>query len=212
MKYQALEFSLFGVNTYILWDPATKDAVIVDPAMTNDAECDEFDNYIKSHELRPIHLINTHMHLDHTFGNEHVMQKYHLPLEAHSADGPLGLSRQSQANMFHLPMRLPALPIDKEVADGDVVKVGTDRLAVLDVPGHSPGSIALYNEKGGFVVTGDALFQGSIGRTDLPGGNHAQLISSITDKLLTLPPTTIVLPGHGPASTIGSEMRNNPYI
>ncbi len=212
MKLKSFEFSLFGVNTYILWDEATREAVIVDPAMTRPDECAVIDAFIEQNNLHPVRLINTHLHLDHTFGDEYVKTRYGLPLEANSGDAAFGLDRQGQARKFHLPITLPPIAIDRQLNDGDIVNVGTDSLRVLAVPGHSQGSIALYNDKDSFVITGDALFNGSIGRTDLPGGDHAQLIESITDKLLTLPPSTRVYPGHGPASTIGDEIRYNPYL
>lgn len=212
MKLKSFEFSLFGVNTYILWDEATREAAIVDPAMTRADECAWLDEFIASNGLKLVHLINTHLHLDHTFGDEHIMARYGLPIEAHANDRTLGLTRQAQADKFHLPLRLPPVEIDVELNDGDIVTVGNERLRVICVPGHSQGSIALYDEKDAFVLTGDALFQGSIGRTDLPGGNHAQLVNAITDRLLTLPPHTRVYPGHGPASTIADEMRHNPYL
>lgn len=212
MNIKAFEFSLFGVNTYVVWNPETNEAAIIDPAMTNKAECEALDRFIAEKGLHPVHLINTHLHLDHTFGDEYVSARYGLPLEANEADAGLGANRQQQADKFRLPIKLPPVGINRNLREGDKVKVGTDTLAVLNVPGHSPGSIALYNDRDSFVITGDALFRGSIGRTDLTGGNHAQLIGSITDKLLTLPPYTRVYPGHGPSSTIIDEQRSNPYI
>lgn len=212
MKYESFMFSPFGVNTYIVWDQATREAVIVDPSMTTPEECDVVDNFIADRELKPVHLVNTHLHLDHTFGDEHVMERYSLPLEAHASDAFLGLTRQDQADRFHLPFILPPIEIGIELRNGDLLKVGQGSLRVIEVPGHSPGSIALYDSADGFVLTGDALFRGSIGRTDLPRGNHARLVGSITDRLLCLPQSTVVLPGHGPASTIGDEARYNPYL
>lgn len=212
MKYRSFEFSLFGVNTYIVWDPATLDCAIVDPSMTTEAEASVIDRFITANSLRPVHLVNTHLHLDHTFGDEHIMERYGLLLEAHPDDAFLGASRQSQADMFHLPLELPPVTVGVALRGGDTVRVGDGSLEVLDVPGHSPGSIALYDSADGFVLTGDALFAGSVGRTDLPRGNHAQLIDSITRRLLTLPPDTIVLPGHGRPTTIAEEQRHNPYL
>ena len=212
MKYHSFEFSLFGVNTYIVWDESTNRCVIVDPSMTTTEEGDVVDDFIAVNNLHPVHLINTHLHLDHTFGDEHVMDRYGLVLEANTEDAFLGATRQSQADMFHLPLDLPPVAIGKELCQGDDVIVGESCLKVIEVPGHSPGSIALYDAVGGFVITGDALFAGSIGRTDLPRGDHGQLVRSITDRLLSLPQDTVVLPGHGRPTTIQEEKRYNPYL
>lgn len=212
MKYHSFEFSLFGVNTYIVWDSVTRDCAIVDPSMTTEAEAAVVDGFISDNDLHPVHLINTHLHLDHTFGDEHIMARYGLVLEAHPDDAFLGSTRQSQADMFHLPLELPPIAAGRDLRGGDAVKVGEGCFKVLEVPGHSPGSIALYDADGGFVLTGDALFAGSIGRTDLPRGNHAQLVESISSRLMTLPADTVVLPGHGPSSTVAEEQRYNPYL
>ena len=212
MNYRSFEFSLFGVNTYIVWDSATLCCAVIDPSMTTEAEASVIDSFIADNHLRPVRLINTHLHLDHTFGDEHIMSRYGLLLEAHPDDAFLGLSRQSQADRFHLPCELPPVSIGLPLRNGDSLKVGEGMLTVIEVPGHSPGSVALYDAEGGFVMTGDALFSGSIGRTDLPRGNHAQLVKSITERLLTLPPDTLVLPGHGPSTTVAEELRYNPYL
>ena len=113
--------------------------------------------------------------------------------------------------MFHISREMTSLKLDRFIDEGSIA-VGDDSLEVLNVPGHSPGSVAYYNRSGGWVVTGDALFKGSIGRTDLPGGNHSELVGAIREKLLTLPEETVVLPGHGPATTIAEELRSNIFI
>lgn len=203
---------MFGVNCYVLWDPDTREAAIVDPGMADRAECDALDDFLTRNKLHATQLIDTHMHLDHIFGNLYVKERYGLPVRAAKADEFLGLTLNDQAARFRLPVKAEDHGIDMELNDGDVLHVGGEELRVLAVPGHSPGSIALYVPESGFVITGDALFAGAIGRTDLPGGDFATLVGSIRDKLLKLPPETVVLPGHGDETTIGRELKSNPYI
>lgn len=212
MEIKQFEFNIFGVNTYIAWDSASRQAAVIDPGMTSPQDNAVVDRFIADNGLTVTHLINTHLHIDHTFGDDHVMQRYGVILEAHREDAFLGRDRDRQAMMFRLPVSLEPLAIGRELHEGDIITFSNDSLLVLHVPGHSPGSIVLYNEKAGFVITGDVLFNGSIGRTDLPGGNHAALVQGIADKLMTLPLSTVVYPGHGPATTIGREMRMNPFI
>lgn len=213
MKVARFEYNLFGVNTYVVWDPDTLDAAIIDPGMSDEREEKSMIDFIESRGLNPVHLINTHLHIDHTLGDDFIAAKYNLPLEASSIDKFLGESRDDQARMFHLRFdELPPLKIERELHDGDRIKVGNGELEVIAVPGHSPGSIALYSPADRFVITGDALFRGSIGRTDLPGGDGDMLRRSIRAKLLSLPADTTVLPGHGPSSMIATERTSNPWI
>lgn len=203
---------MFGVNTFVLWDPATRDAAIIDPGMIGSREIAEIDNFIADNHLNVTHLINTHLHLDHTFGNEHVKSKYGLPVEAGIDDAELGAYMKQQSQRFGLKYSGNPITIDRPLNDGDMIKIGNGTLQVLHVPGHSPGSVALYDAADGFVIAGDVLFRSSIGRTDLPGGDYATLIKSINDKLMTLPDDTVVYPGHGPATKIAIERQLNPYI
>lgn len=213
MKVKKFEFNLFGVNTYLVWDEATLETAVIDPGMSAPDECEEFAQFVERESLQITRLINTHLHIDHTLGNEYVEDRYGVGLIADPADGFLGSNREAQAQMFHLRgVSVSPLNISVEVKQGDFIYLATSKLEVLEVPGHSPGSIALYSAADGFVITGDALFYGSIGRTDLPGGNHAQLIGAIRSQLLSLPPSTIVYPGHGPSTTIGQEIKVNPYL
>ncbi|MDE6346284.1 MAG: MBL fold metallo-hydrolase [Muribaculaceae bacterium] len=213
MKIQSFEFNLFGVNTYIIFDTNTCEAAIVDPGMTTERECARIDSYIESNGLHVKYLINTHMHIDHLFGDEYIAKKYGTGISASTDDSILSERIAEQARMFHLRTDMPdSLNVDMPLHDGDRLMLGAEPIDVLAVPGHSPGSIALYCPESKFVVTGDALFKNSIGRTDLPGGSYEQLISSITKRLLTLPPDTTVYPGHGPSTTIESELRHNPFL
>lgn len=213
MKIQSFEFNLFGVNTYIIFDTATCEAAIVDPGMTTERECARIDNYIESNGLHVKYLINTHMHIDHLFGDEYIAKKYGTGISASTDDSILSSRIAEQARMFRLRTDMPeALKVDNPLKNGDRLMLGAEPIDIIAVPGHSPGSIALYCPESKFIVTGDALFKNSIGRTDLPGGSYEQLISSITKRLLTLPPDTTVYPGHGPSTTIESELRHNPFL
>lgn len=212
MKVSRFTFNMFGVNTYVLWDEQSKDAVIIDPGMIDDNERNMFDCFIESNKLNPIHLINTHMHIDHSFGVVHVSQKYGLKLECNIADQFLADRLKNQATMFGLSISIDDLIIGKNILDGDKLKIGNEEILVFQVPGHSPGSVVLYASESSFIISGDVLFCKSIGRTDLPGGNYNQLIEGIKNKLLVLPSETIVYPGHGQETTIGEEKSKNPYL
>ncbi|MDE7346203.1 MAG: MBL fold metallo-hydrolase [Muribaculaceae bacterium] len=203
---------MFGINTYVVYDPEMKEAAVIDPGMSRKEEFEAIEKFIDREGLTVTHLINTHLHIDHAIADNWVKEKYGVPVEAHSDDAPLGLYLARQAEMFGLRGIDVAVEIDKELKEGDIVKIGAGELKVLHVPGHSPGSICLYDRKDDFVIVGDTLFKGSIGRTDLMGGNHRQLVDAIKNKLLTLPRETMVLSGHGEKSTIGQEWDTNPYL
>lgn len=212
MKIAVFEFSLFGINTYVLSDEATKDCAIVDPGMMTQDEKDALVNYISREGLTVTQIINTHLHVDHAIGNKFAADKYLVPVKAHKSDEFLGKSLPSQATMFGLSPEVANVSISEYLEDGDKIHIGHSVLEVIHVPGHSPGSIALYCPKDKFLIAGDILFAGSIGRTDLPGGNHEQLLTGIKNKLFTLPEETVVYPGHGPSTTIGREKRSNPFF
>lgn len=213
IKLKSFEFNLFGEKTYIIYDSDSRQAAIVDPGMMNESERSQLDSFIEANSLSIKYLINTHLHIDHVLGVNYVKRVYGVGVSASCDDSFLGDAVAEQSEMFHLKVEdRQSVTIDNCLKDGDVLRLGDYQINVLTVPGHSPGSIALYcpNEK--FVLTGDALFRGSIGRTDLPGGDYGSLIRSICNKLLTLPDDTAVYPGHGPATTIGQEKEMNPYI
>lgn len=203
---------MFGINTYVVFDPDSKDAAIIDPGMSKVEEFDAMEKFILRENLTVTHLINTHLHIDHSIADKWVSEKYGVPVEAHADDRTLGLILAQQAQRFGIRGVDAKVEIGRELKDGDIVKIGNGELKVLHVPGHSPGSIALYDETDGFVIVGDTLFQGSIGRTDLMGGSHRQLVDSIKNKLLTLPHETEVYSGHGDPTTIGIEYDTNPYL
>lgn len=212
MKVAKFEFALFGINTYVVSDPATAKCAVIDPGMIDSEEEEALAGYIERNKLTVTHVINTHLHIDHIIGDRYAANLFKVPVMGHKLDEPLGLRAREQAASFGIRERVDAVSLTQPVEEGDIIKIGDGRLKVIHVPGHSPGSIALYDEKDGFVIVGDALFAGSIGRSDLPGGNGRQLVKMIKDKLLVLPPDTVVYPGHGPATTIGHEAASNPYL
>lgn len=212
LKVKPFVFNPFDEVTYIIYNPATRDAIVVDPGMGFRDETEEFDRFVESAGLTVRGIVNTHMHLDHCFGANYVKDKYGVPVSAHVADAFLGENIDDQARKFGIRLRGRDVMIDAPLADGDTIAVGDDSLEVIHTPGHSPGGICLYSADGKFVLVGDTLFKGSVGRTDLPGGDHGRLIDSIRTRLLTLPADTVVLPGHGPATTIASEAAANPFL
>ena len=212
MEIKRFEVNLFGENTYIIWDSTTREAAVVDPGMSDQTEIDEVESFVSANSLTVKYLLLTHIHIDHTFGIEALKSAYNAALLAHKGDVPLGQTRQQQAQMFRLPVRLGPVEPDRFISDGDTLRLGTEEIKVIHTPGHSQGGVCYYVPESGFVLTGDTLFRGSVGRTDLPGGNQRQLIISIKSQLLGLPPSTVVYPGHGPATTIGEEARSNPFL
>jgi glyoxylase-like metal-dependent hydrolase (beta-lactamase superfamily II) len=208
---KSFEFNYFSVNTYVLHDE-TGEAVLIDCGCFSKEEELELSNYIIANKLTLKHLLCTHLHLDHVFGNEFANRTYGLKPQAHKADVEALPSAQEQARLFGLQDRIQSIPIEKYIVGNETIQFGHSELTALLVPGHSPGSLAFYNKKNGFAVTGDVIFNGSIGRTDLWGGNQEVLIAAIKDKILSLPDETILYPGHGPETNVISESMNNPFL
>lgn len=212
LHIHTLPFNMFGVNTYILWNSDTDEAAVIDPGMCNTRERYTLDSFISQHGLQVKQLINTHMHVDHIFGDLYIKEKYATPIQASPLDAFLGDKADMQCRMFGLPGDMASVGIDVELTDGMTINLCGLEAHILSVPGHSPGSIVIYLPEAKAAFTGDVLFQGSIGRTDLVAGNHSQLINGIKTKLMALPDDTVVYPGHGSPTTIGAEKRSNPYI
>lgn len=211
LTIKKLVFNPFGENTYIIWDKS-KEAAIIDPGMMSDYENSVVLKFVTDNQLNLRHLINTHAHIDHIAGNGFVKRTFGLESECNKADEYLAKHVCEQAQMFGLRYNGNPLSIDIHLNDNDTIKIGDESLSVIYVPGHTKGHIALYSQQSDCVFTGDALFRQSIGRTDLPGGDYATLIRSVTGRLMNLPETTTIYPGHGENSTIGFEKTNNPYI
>ena len=206
---QSFVFNAFQENTYIISDE-TKECVIVDPGCYDEEEKKELSDYISENQLKVRILLNTHCHIDHILGNEFVKTKYSTKLFIHQTEEFVLNAQKVLAPHYGFNRYQEARP-DGFLSEGDVIEFGLQKFAVLFVPGHSPGHIAFYNEKEKVVFAGDVLFQNSVGRTDLPGGNHNTLIDSIHRKLFTLPDEVTVYPGHGDETTIGVEKRTNPF-
>lgn len=212
LKVAIFQFSLFGINTYVVWDPESKECAVIDPGMISQNEEKALTDFINKESLKVTDLINTHLHIDHVIGNSYVAKTYGVKTKAHDADAFLGRNVSNQAQSFGLPMNPENVTDTISLKEGDIIKIGTGELSAISVPGHSPGSIVLYDKDDGFIIAGDVIFQGSIGRTDLPGGSYQQLIDGIRNKLLVLPDSTVVYPGHGSPTTIGEEKRSNPFL
>ena len=193
------------VNCYLVGCEKTKKAVAIDPG----GSADRILNRLRECDLTLELVINTHGHFDHIGANRRLTEATGAELLIHRDDRPLLLQAEQHAAMFGLSAETSPEP-DRDLADGDILTLGDLEFRVLHTPGHSAGGICLYVEDCLFV--GDTLFAGSIGRTDLPGGNYQQLINSIRGKLLCLPDQTRVFPGHGPATTIGREKQHNPFL
>lgn len=207
-----LTFNPVQENTYLVYDNDTRECIIFDPGCFTPAEENQLMKVIEERELKPVQLINTHCHFDHVFGNDFVMKKYGLKLGIHELEVPVLEMGPQVVQMYGMPPMTPSPPADYFIAEGDTIKLGENSFEVLFCPGHSPGSICFHNKADGYVIAGDVLFNGSIGRTDLPGGDHQTLIGSILTRLMPLADETIVWPGHGGNTTIGKERESNPFL
>ena len=210
LTIKSFEFSPIQENTYILYNEFN-DCIIIDPGCYFDAEKEKMVAYMTTNRLIPRMLINTHCHLDHVFGNKFISEKYSLTLQLHEKEKAVLAFAPTSGLMYDMPFdnyKGEFILLN----EGDTISLGEDTLKILLIPGHSPGSLAFYCAEDKFVISGDALFKNSVGRSDLPGGNHEQLIKSIKENLLALPEDTIVYSGHGPVTTIGDERRINPYL
>ena len=209
-QVKSFTFNPVQENTYLLYNEH-KECIIIDPGCYYDHEKEELKSFINLNKLQPKFLLNTHCHLDHVFGNKFIAEEYKITLNSHPFEKKILELAPASGLMFNLPFdNYQGEVIYLE--EGDKIFLGDDELEVIHAPGHSPGSICFYCKKQHFIIGGDVLFYSSIGRTDLPGGNHEHLISSIKQKLFKLPEDTEVYPGHGSPTTIGAEIKENPYL
>ncbi len=210
LQIKLFEFSPIQENTYVLYNEFN-DCLIIDPGCYYDDEKDELVNFLIKMDLKPKMLLNTHCHLDHVFGNKFIAEKFGLTLQIHRNE-KLVLDFAPKSGLLY------NLPFDNYNGDfiyleeGNKILLGNDELTVIEAPGHSPGHICFYCAAQHFIISGDVLFKRSIGRTDLPGGNHETLLKNIREKLFTLPGETKVYSGHGPVTTIGEEKNRNPFF
>ncbi|MBN1143108.1 MAG: MBL fold metallo-hydrolase [Bacteroidales bacterium] len=203
-------FNEIAANCLVLYDE-TRECAVVDPGCNCEPEREKLKKFIESNSLKPAFILNTHGHFDHVFGNAWFKDLFQCQVIMHSDDLELIQHADKYAGLFGFEIDMPPVP-DRLVAHGDRVHFGSSQLEIIHVPGHSPGSVCLYSREDRFVISGDVLFSGSIGRSDLPGGNHFLLVEGIREKLMTLPRDTVVWPGHGPHTTIGHEYDTNPFL
>lgn len=203
-------FNPFQENTYILYTDS-KEAFIIDPGNSNPEENSTLTNFIKEKELNPSRLLLTHAHIDHVMGNHYIYEKYRLTPEVNEKDLFFIQSMQRTAQMYGLNVEQSPLP-KNYLKHNDKISIGPYELQCIAVPGHSPGSICFYCASNHLLIGGDVLFQNSIGRTDLPMGNHEELLNAIKSNLFVLPGETKVYPGHGGSTTIGIEKETNPFF
>ena len=211
MKIKRFEFNMFPVNCYVLSDES-HEAVIIDAGCYYEEEQQALKKYIVDHNLTVKHLLNTHLHLDHVFGNSFVARELHVKPEAHESDEFLLARVPDYCKMFGILLNEEPAPLGGHLSDGDLIRFGETTLRAILVPGHSPGGLAFYCEEAKTLFSGDVLFQGSIGRADLEGGDFSTLRNSIIARLFTLPDDTVVYPGHGNSTTIGNEKMDNPFF
>ncbi|MBP8960320.1 MAG: MBL fold metallo-hydrolase [Bacteroidales bacterium] len=210
MKIYRRVFSPIEVNTYIITDPSG-DCIIIDCSCYDDEEFRILKSLLESKKLKPVLLLNTHCHFDHVFGNHFMLEYFNLKTICNEEEISNLKNAPLFAEMCGLNMNMPPDP-DHFIKDGEYITAGSITLKALHVPGHTTGSMAYYCKEGSCIFTGDALFAGQIGRCDLPGGDQQMLIKSIKEKILTLPPSTIVHPGHGKHTTVENEKITNPWL
>ncbi len=212
MKIRKFVFNQIEENTFVVYDEETKEASIIDCGAFYPEEKEELEKFISENGLVLKHLLNTHLHLDHAFGNQFIFDTYGIAPEYHLLEEKLMPGFQKQALAFGMKMEDSNYGAARYLDEGDTVTFGTIVLDVICISGHSPAGLCFYSKEDEILFSGDVLFQGSIGRSDLWGGNHQSLVNGIKSKLLTLPENTIVYPGHGGKTTIKNEKLYNPYL
>ncbi len=205
MKYELVIVGALETNCYLVYCPQTLECAVVDPG----AEPQKIIHLITHHKLKPVITLNTHGHIDHIGANQDIKERYNVPLAIHRGDKEMLANVHHSELSFFLEARESPSP-DILLEEGEMIKIGQSELEVIHTPGHSPGSVSFLGD--GFILSGDTLFCGGVGRTDLPGGSWQELEQSIRNKILALPEETIVLPGHGPSTTVGQEKMSNPFV
>lgn len=209
ISIRSFVFNPFSENTYVVSDE-TKECVIIDPGCYTKEEENELVQYITDEGLKPVLLLNTHGHIDHVLGNYFIQKTYGLGLGIHKAEAATLKSVVTYAPSYGFAQYQEIEP-EFYISEDKTISFGNSSFEVLFVPGHSEGHVALINKEQNICISGDVLFDGSIGRTDLPGGNFETLIESIHSQLFNLPDNMVVYPGHGPTTTIGKEKESNPF-
>ena len=210
MEIANFVFSPWAENTYVIFDE-TGDCCIVDPGCNDANERKQLSEFIESKALNPVKLVNTHCHIDHVLGNQFVAEKYGLELHAHEGEQIVLDNMVNVARMYGVSYEAsPSIAV--HIEPGAFFKFGNTQLEVYFTPGHSPASISFFHRETNQLIVGDVLFKGSIGRTDLPGGDHETLIRSIKEQLFPLGDEVVVYNGHGEPTTIGNERMTNPFL
>jgi len=211
MKVHKFIFNDFRVITYLVIDEETSETVIIDPGCNKDSERKRLQHYVDVHGLKPKYVVNTHAHMDHICGNKYVVSEYDIPLIAHKKELENYSHSKDFVGIYGFEFEESPLP-DEYLKEGDEIVFGSSKLHIIETPGHTAGSISLLSPEKEIIFSGDIIFQGSIGRTDLPGGDLDTLINTLKEKILTLPGDTIIFAGHGYETTVAEEMKNNPFI
>jgi len=211
LNVKKFTFNPFIENTYVVTDQLYN-SVIIDPGCYYKAEQNELDNYILKNNLKLKSILHTHSHLDHMFGTAYLAEKYDLDLWICKEDLVTYESYEKVCEVYGIPITFSPNPNPKFFDLNQLFQIEGIKFKILFVPGHSPGHVAFYNQENNFLINGDCLFENSIGRTDLPGGNHQQLINSIKNEIFQLPNETLVYCGHGNETTIKAEKSSNPFL
>ena len=211
MKIESFTFNPFQENTYIIYDE-NKECLIIDPGCYTKDEKEMLKDFILTKGLKPVKLINTHCHIDHILGNRFCHEQWGVQLHMHEADLPI-LENSKQISKMYGFEDYEDSPLPKYFLNqDDIITFGESNFNILFTPGHAPGHICLYSKKNNIIISGDLIFQKSIGRTDLPGGDYNTLIDSINTQILPLPDETRIYCGHGPYTDLGFEKKYNPFL
>ncbi len=212
MKITRFVSRIFQENCYLLWDDESQEAAIVDPGMMSSDEQNQVDTFLKNNNIVLKYVLLTHAHIDHAASAEYLSKTHKAIVCAHSGETHLAQNLPMQNEMFGLGLKIQPLTIGKTLSDGDVLHVANEKIEVRHCPGHSEGGVIFYLEESGSAFVGDSIFMGSIGRTDLWGGDYDTLINSINNQILTLPDDTCLYSGHGPSTTVLFEKQQNPFL
>jgi len=210
LRIKTFTFNPFEENTYVVSD-SSSECLIIDPGCYTSEEKRILEHYIADNKLKPVRILLTHAHIDHILGNNFLTGKYKIPIQMCSIEIPLLNAAPEYGRMWGIECE-PSPEPTMFVLENEDITFGETNLKAIFTPGHSPGSFSFFHEQAKTLISGDVLFMQSIGRTDLPGGNYEMLLRSIHEKIMVLDDDVVVYPGHGPATTIGDERRNNPFL
>lgn len=211
LTIETFTFNPYQENTYLIIDGSKNECIIVDPGMHTPQEQAYFKEYIQKKELKPTLLLNTHCHIDHVLGNNFVYENWELVPNFHENEVPVLVSVENYAPQMGFRYETSPIP-ETFIQDNEIINFGGYVIEAILAPGHSPGHLCFYIPDLKYIIGGDVLFRNSIGRSDLPGGDHQTLLKSITTRIYTLPDETEVFPGHGSTTTIGFEKETNPFV